>query len=282
MARPSKNTEINLAQRHELTAGLIERLRCPSGKSQAFLRDTEAPALRVRVTENGAKSFVFEGKLNRKTIRRTIGNVQHWTIEAARAEARKQAVMLDTGTDPRELEREKSAATAAAAVVAAGRKLTVGAVWPKYLKAGKPKRREAWKPRYRLDLERMAAVGGVKKVRGIGLTRPGPLHPLMALPLASVTEEVLLDWYQSEAESGKHQAARALMMFRGFLRWCASRLEYRQMTDREAGRAPAILDALPSNTKRTDALEAAQVPDWWTAVEELGKPPRNNFGVEVV
>lgn len=272
MARPSKNTEINLAQRHELTAGLIERLRCPSGKPQAFLRDTEAPALRVRVTENGAKSFVFEGKLNRKTIRRTIGNVQHWTIEAARAEARKQAVMLDTGTDPRELEREKSAATAAAAVVAAGRKLTVGAIWPKYLKAGKPKRREAWKPRYRLDLERMAAVGGVKKVRGVGLTRPGPLHPLMALPLASVTEEVLLDWYQSEAESGKHQAARALMMFRGFLRWCASRPEYRQMTNREAGRAPAILDALPSNTKRTDALEAAQVPDWWTAVEELGNP----------
>ncbi len=277
MARPGKNTEINLTQRHELTAGLIERLRCPSGKPQAFLRDTEVPALRVRVTENGAKSFVFEGKLNRKTIRRTIGNVQHWTIEAARAEARKQAVMLDTGIDPRELEREKTAATAAAAVVAAGRKLTVGAIWPKYLKAGKPKRREAWKPRYRLDLERMAAVGGVKKVRGVGLTRPGPLHPLMALPLASVTEEVLLDWYQSEAESGKHQAARALMMFRGFLRWCASRPEYRQMTDREAGRAPAILDALPSNTKRTDALEAAQVPDWWTAVEELGNPAASAY-----
>lgn len=270
MARPSKSADIDLSKRHDLTAGNIERLRCPPGKPQAFLRDTEAPALRVRVTANGAKSFVFEGKLNRETIRRTIGNVQHWTIDAARAEARKLAVMLDTGTDPRELDRQKSADSAAAAVVAVGRTLTVGAVWPKYLKAGKPKRRDAWKPRYRLDLERMGAAGGVKKVRGKGLTRPGPLYPLMALPLASVNEEALAAWHQREADSGKHQAARALMMFRGFLRWCATRSEYRNLTDREAGRAPAILDALPSNTKRTDALEAAQVPDWWAAVDQLG------------
>ncbi|RYH34714.1 MAG: preprotein translocase, partial [Alcaligenaceae bacterium] len=53
----------------------MERLRCPEGKTQAFLRDRKAPALRVRVTANGAKSFVFEAKLGRQTIRRTIGDV---------------------------------------------------------------------------------------------------------------------------------------------------------------------------------------------------------------
>jgi hypothetical protein len=52
------------------------------------MRDTEAPALRVRCTAAGAKSFVFEKKLNRQTIRRTIGDVRSWPIEQARAEAR--------------------------------------------------------------------------------------------------------------------------------------------------------------------------------------------------
>lgn len=52
MARPSKTAEIDLAKAQELTAGLIERLRCPPDKAQAFLRDTKAPALRVRVTAN--------------------------------------------------------------------------------------------------------------------------------------------------------------------------------------------------------------------------------------
>ncbi|RYD92036.1 MAG: integrase, partial [Sphingobacteriales bacterium] len=45
--------------------------------------------------------------------------------------------------------------------------------------------------------------------------------------------------------------------------------EYRKLTDRDAGRAAAILESLPSNTRRTDALEAAQVPGWWTGVEQL-------------
>ena len=150
------------------------------------------------------------------------------------------------------------------------RALTVGEVWPLYLANGRPKRRDAWKPRYRADLEAMAAPGGEKKKRGRGLTRPGPLYPLLALPLAAVTEDALTHWHDREAKAGKHQAARALMMFRGFLRWCAARPEYRDLIDRDAGKAPAMLESLPSNTRRTDALEAAQVPGWWAGVEQLG------------
>ena len=68
----------------DLTAGAIERLTCRTDvKAQAFLRDTKAPGLRARVTNTGAKSFVFEAKLDRQTIRRTIGDVRAWTTEAA-------------------------------------------------------------------------------------------------------------------------------------------------------------------------------------------------------
>ena len=233
------------------------------------MRDSEAPGLRVRVTAAGAKSFVYEAKLNRQTIRRTIGDVKLWSIEQARTEARRLAVALDNGQDPRELERQQQADKAAAKAAATAKALTVGEVWPLYLENGKPKRRDAWKPRYRADLEAMAAPGGEKKKRGEGTTRPGPLYPLLALPLAGVNEDTLKSWYDREAMAGKHQAARALMMFRGFLRWCAARPEYRSLTDRDAGKAAAIMESLPSNTRRTDALEAAQVPGWWAGVEQL-------------
>ncbi len=59
------------------------------------------------------------------------------------------------------------------------------------------------------------------------------------------------------------------MMFRGFLRWCAARPEYRKLINRDAGKAPAILENLPSNTRRTDAIEAAQLSGWWQGVEQL-------------
>lgn len=64
--RPKKSSSVDLAEAHDLTAGLIERLTCPEGKSQAFLRDRRSPALRVRVTAAGAKAYVFEAKLDRQ------------------------------------------------------------------------------------------------------------------------------------------------------------------------------------------------------------------------
>ena len=50
MARPRKTDAPDLSERVNLTAGTIERLTCPDGKQQAFMRDSEAPGLRVRVT----------------------------------------------------------------------------------------------------------------------------------------------------------------------------------------------------------------------------------------
>lgn len=272
MARPPKDKTPDLSEAQDLTAGLIERLTCPAGKTQAFLRDAKAPGLRVRVTTAGAKSFVFEAKLNRQTIRRTIGDVRAWSIDAARTEANRLRVTLDSGDDPRELERQQDAAKVAVQDAATAQALTVGEVWPRYLVEGKPKRKEAFKPRYLADLKAMAGAGGEKKKRGQGLTRPGPLFPLLALKLSQVNEDTLKSWFDLEAKAGRHQAARALMMFRGFLRWCSAKPEYRSMVDRDAGKAAAILDELPSTSenKRTDCLEAAQLPGWFAGADKLG------------
>lgn len=269
MARPRKDSTPDLSQRVNLTPGVIERLTCPPGKVQAFLRDSEAPSLRVRVTAAGAKSFVFEAKLNRATIRRTIGDTKDWSIAKAREEARRLAVLVDGGTDPRELERQQEAERAAAIVEAEAQAVTVGEVWTRYTGEGRPKRRAAWKPRYVADMAAMTAPGGVPKKRGKGLTLPGHLHPLLSWPLASVTEDRLAEWFATESKRSVHQATRALMMFRGFLRWASARPEFRELVNRDVGRAPAIIESLPPAERRTDALELAQVPGWWAAVERL-------------
>ena len=256
-----------------MSAGLIERLTCPPGVLKAFLRDKDVTGLRVRVTANGAKSFVYEAKLNGKAISRTLGGFPLMTIEEAKDQARELArTVKNDKQDPRELERQQQDAHIASKAAAAVQALTVGAIWPQYMAEGKPKRREAWKPRYRADLEAMAAPGGIKKVRGQGLTRQGPIYPLLALPLSQVNEDTLKTWHDKEAKSSKWQAARALMMFRGFLRWASSKPDYRAMTDRDAGRAAAILDTLPSTkaTKRKDCLEDAQLPGWFAGADMLG------------
>ena len=276
MARPPKSSAPDLATPCNLTAGTIERLTCPPGKQQAFLRDAEGNGLRVRVTASGAKSFVFEQSLNNRTIRRTIGSVTALSIEDARKEARKLARLIDNGTDPRDLDREEAerrqrerqAADAAAAEQAA-EALTVAAVWPRYLAEGKPKRKAAWKPRYVADLQAAASMGGEPKKRGKGLTKPGHLAALMPLPLASIDQDTIRDWYASEARTAPIQAARAVAMFSGFLGWCATRKEFRGLVQKDAARPSELGDMLPGVNKRNDALEIAQLPGWFAGTDKL-------------
>ena len=251
------------------TAGRVSGFKCPPDKKQAFMWDATAPGLGLRATPAGKPAYVFQGVYQGQDRRITIGSPATWSIPEAQAKARELQRLIDEGKDPRDLKRNALTAQAEKQAAAAAQALTVGEIWPLYLENGRPKRRDAWKPRYRADLEAMAAPGGEPKKRGQGVTRPGPLYPLMALPLAGVNEDTLKDWYDREALTGKHQAARALMMFRGFLRWCATRTEYRNLTDRDAGKAAAIVESLPSSTRRTDALEAAQVPGWWDGVEQI-------------
>lgn len=269
MARPPK-ADIKLDVAVNLTVPLIERLTCPPNVDKAFLKDAEVAGLKVRVTAAGSKSYVFMMKVSGRTMTRTIGAVDAWSIPEARAEARKLRVILDKGEDPRELERQAKADKEKADALAAANALTVGDVWPRYLQEGKPKRRDAWKPGYLADLTAMSSPGGEPKKRGAGLTRPGVIYPLLALALVDVTEDALKGWFDREAKTSKHQAARALMMFRGFLRWCAGQPEYKRLVDRDAGRAPAILDNLPKTTRRVDALGTEQVKGWWLGVEQLG------------
>ena len=276
MARRSKTEAVDLTQAQELTAGLLDALACPVGKKQAFLRDTKTSALRVRVTTKGAKSYVFERKLDGRTLRTTIGDVRAWSIPGARAEAARLGVMLDKGDDPREAERQKLAAAAdrkaqaeAEQQAAQAQALTVGEVWPRYMAEGKPKRKAAWKPRYRADLMKAAAAGGEPLKRGKGLTMPGHLAALMPLALASIDQDTIRDWYRSEAKRAPVQAARAVAMFSGFLSWCATRKEYRALVNKEAARASDLGDVLPASKQRTDALEAEQLAAWFAGTDKL-------------
>ena len=95
-------------QRERLTAGRINALTCPTSTRQFFLWDTEMPRLAVRATA-GSKSFIFESKLNRKTIRWTIGDIRAWRIDDARSEARRLQTLIDQGIDPREVDRQRKA-----------------------------------------------------------------------------------------------------------------------------------------------------------------------------
>lgn len=265
MARPRKTDAPNLTQRCELTAGAIARLACPAGKAQAFLRDSEAPGLRVRVTAAGAKSYVFEGKLHRETIRVTIGDVQAWDIPSARAEANRLRVMLDGGTDPRVVARQKQAAHVAERAAAAAHVVTVGEAWIEYLKD----RRPHWGERHYRDHLEKAAVGGSIGKRGAPL-RPGILAPMMGKPLRAIDAAAIEAWAASEAKIRPTAARLALRLLKAFLGWCADQPAYAAVvSDKNPAKSRRARETLGKPGVKADALQREQLSAWFDAVRRL-------------
>lgn len=279
MARPKKDQAPDLAQACDLTAGAIERLTCPPGKPQAFLRDTKAPSLRVRVTAAGAKAYVFESKLNRRNIRRTIGDVRDWAIEDARAEARRLAVLIDEGTDPRELERQQDEAKAAAAAEKAAQEaaavaqraadaVTVGEAWARYI----AERRPHWSERTYADHLKATQEGGRDRLRGEGTTKPGPLAPLMAMRLLDLDGAAVEAWAKREAPARPARVRLALRLLKAFLRWAAAEPDLKGKADPTAASAKKAREAAGKAKRKDDCLQREQLAAWFKHVRALPNP----------
>lgn len=273
MARPKKDTPIDLSERHALTVGLLERLSCPEGKAKAFMRDSEAPGLCVRVTAKGAKSFVFQTKTKQGDFfSKTMGDVKAWTIEQARAEARRLAVMLDTGQDPRELERQQQADKKAQRQQEQAQAVTAAEAWAAYIQERTPQ----WGEHHRNDHERLARAGGVPSTRGTrgkGVTTAGPLYPLLALPLRELTAPAIEAWATKEGQTRPTAARLAWRLLRAFLAWCAEHPQYSaSVPSSNPAKTRKAREALGKAGIKQDALLKEQLPAWFSAVRMLGSP----------
>ena len=273
MARPKKSDAPDLSDRLNLTAGSIERLTCPIGKQQAFMRDTKAPGLRVRVTAAGAKSYVFEAKLNRQTIRRTLGDVRTLSIEDARDAARTLAKTVKTDKqDPREVQRQQQAAQAASKAAAAVQAVTVGEVWAEYL----TERRPQWGERHYQDHIDKAAPGGVASTRRgyeKHLTKPGPLAALMPLPLRDLDAPTIEAWAAKEAKTRPSSARLAWRLLKVFLRWCEEQPAYAGLLPaKNPAKTQKSREALGKAGVKKDVLQRGQLPAWFAAVQQAQNP----------
>ena len=266
MARQAKTTAVDLTTPQELTAGRVERLTCPAGKAQAFLRDTKAPGLRVRVTPSGAKAFIFEAKLHRDTIRQTIGDVRAWTIDDARTEANRLRVLVDGGTDPRELQREKAAAAVARKAAEQAKEILVREAWDVYVE----ERRHLWSENHYRDHIRKAKAGGVpakRGSRGRGVTIDGPLFPLMQLKLDELTAATIQAWAGQEAKRRPTSARLAWRLLKAFLTWCSEQETYAALLPAQnPAQTRRAREALGKPRAKSDVLQRDQLAPWFHAV----------------
>lgn len=259
--------------RIKLTAGRIRDFQCPSESKQVFLWDTDAPGLGVRATA-GAKVFVYQGKLDGKTIRVRIGDVDTWPIDRdpqdpqranARAEARRLLQLINQGIDPRLEKRERIREQSAKRKEAARQEATLDEAWKVYIKANKHR----WSARHLADHSRVAQKGGEKAKRGNRLTKPGPLAPLLSLKLSELTPERIKNWAGQEAAKRGTQTRIAFDALRAFIGWCADHHDYKGLAHPDACASRVKRQVIPKKRAKDDCLQKEQLRAWFAAVKQV-------------
>lgn len=259
-------------QRERLTPDRIRRFSCPDDVKQSFLWDTDAPRLAVRAT-TGAKSFIFEAKLNRQTIRVTIGDVRAWNLDDARTEARRLQTLTDQGIDPRQEKADKLAAIVAKQAESARQEVTVGDAWAAYVLA----RSHKWGESSQRDHAQAIKPGGERIARGRKAgqgeyTLPGMVHPLLPVRLLDLTPARITTWMQDNNARGATQAAKIFRLVRAFLGWCAERPEYAGLVHADACRTSEVRDQVQAVKTKGDSLRREQLSLWFEHVRKLPNP----------
>lgn len=229
----------------KLTKKSVEAFRCPEGKQQAFLWDSELRGFAVRVTKAGAKSYIAEGRIkgSGKSRRVTIGAHGKWTCEEARKEARERLREMDQGVDPQEAkQREKILG------------VTLREVMQGYLKD------HALRPTTKADIEKH-------------VTRN--LAAWADKPAASITRQMVASRFREMSERGPGQANLAFRYLRALLNYARER--YRTPSDEPIlpENPVAVLSGMKVWNKekaRNDHIPTHKLGDAWALLGELGDP----------
>ena len=274
----------------KLTAGRIANFECPKDKTRTYLWCEEVKGLGIIATAGGAKSYIFQAKVNGQSMRLTIGDVKAWSIAKAQTEARHLQTVIDTGNDPRQVKAEQEAAKEAKAAVLAQKQVsesvTVAEAWQVYIadrsasmKDGKPE----WGEKHKAHHAYFVQAGGEKRTRGRRpnepeTTRPGVLVPLMTMRLAdldakAISAKVIAAWLDKESKQAPTTAAQAFRALRAFLTWCAKHKTYSAAAHADACQSDEVKRKVPSvQTKKNDSLRRAQIKPWFEAMQKIGNP----------
>lgn len=265
---PTQRLHGDYLSKTNFTTARVAALQCAPGKQQTFHWDAKTPGLGVRVTANGAKSYIFETRVHGKTRRITIGSTASWTLGGAQAKATEYKVLADQGIDPAAQISAKRAQAEAEAASARRRAVTLGDVWPIYLE----KRKSLWGERHFADHVKLAQLAGTKNEKTGREVVGGPLSPLMSVPLGELDSTRISAWLHAES-TRPTSTALAYRMLRAFIRWASETDEFRGLIPDGAYSARVVREAVHAvKPKQDDCLERQQLRPWFSAVQSIGSP----------
>lgn len=267
MAVSNSNT-INDPNRISFTAGRVAAFKCPDGQKEAFLWDTKTPNLGIRAYASGRKSYVFQGTVNGRTRRSTIGPVSSFDIDAARSEANRLEVLASQNISPTKDKREKAKAEHEDEIQFKRGQVTFGQVWTEYVEAN----RKGWGDKHYQDHIKFVRPAGLPCAIGARLSVAGALWPLVDVKLSDLTPELVKSWLVKENKTRAGVAAHGYRLLFACLNWVAEQPSYEGLIDVVKLKTKAVKKSVTKLKPRTDVLQREQLPVFFQEVNRIANP----------
>jgi integrase len=204
-------------KKDDFTNGIVSNFCCEAGKAASFLWDGKTRGLGIKASAGGSKKYVLESRLETgANIRLTIGDVRAWTLDAARDEASRLQVLIDSGIDPRQEERDRIAEAARKIAEAEAKAAALVA------EAEAAKREQEKRQRYTLrtlcetycDLLQARGKPSARQARSILKVHVFEAHPdIAATPARDVTPLQVAAMVRQTREAGRERAAGVLRSY---------------------------------------------------------------------
>ena len=254
--------------RMRLTAARVRDFSCPTGVKQQFLWDTESPGLAVRATPpttrnpTGLRAFVFQGKLQQRDIRITIGDVRTWEIDQARTEARRLRMSLDQGNDPR---LDKAKRLKCAEEKPAQRSPTFAEAVEEYVQL-KRRVKDNLLLKERTQRDYLGMVAKPKKFADGRHGVAGYLFELAGMPIEEISADDIRRVHAGLIKRGTRQAAYAMQVLRAVLNWHGVQVISNPFSKDVAGRHRINI---PQARSDGQPIPAELIGVWWRAVQAI-------------
>jgi integrase len=221
--------------RKKITATVIEQLKAPAeGQTDYF--DAAYPALALRVTSNGVRSWVYFGRVHGRLKRATLGRYPDLSLMQARRKAGETADAMRQGVDPVVAKREARMAV----------RDSFAAVAAEWLKRDQAKNRSHDKIKRLID-KNMMPVWGERLV-------------------TTITRRDAIELLDSVADRGVvAQARRVHAHLHRLFRWCVGRgiIAVNPLTD---------MPKPGADVRRDRVLSDAELAKVWKAADNIGWP----------
>lgn len=235
-----------------LTDRKVERAELPAPGKRSEIRDSQTPGLFVKITSNGAKTWMLDYAVNRERSRKKLGDAKIMSVDDAREKARGYLKTSQSGIDPfkDEVRRQREAQREAVRQEAN----TFGAVADLYIDRYAKKEKRTWQ-----EDERILNM----------YFRPfweqTPIIDIHRSDVVDVLDRIEAGKIKGQRKGGVVQRNNALAVVRKLFNWAA---DERALID--VVPIGKKMSRRPKNNSRKRVFTDEEIRAIWNAAEEIG------------